>query len=40
MKRKLFIIFLAILVGNVLPIITNSYGGRLTRGKPFMIPNA
>ena len=33
MKRKLTIIFLAILVGNGLPIISNSYGGEVDQGK-------
>lgn len=33
MKRKLSVIFLAILVGNVLPMITNSYGGEVDQGK-------
>jgi mono/diheme cytochrome c family protein len=33
MKRKFFIIISAILLGNVLPLITNSYGGEVDRGK-------
>jgi mono/diheme cytochrome c family protein len=33
MKRKSFIIILAILLGNVLWLIPNSYGGEVERGK-------
>jgi len=33
MKRKSFIIILAILLGNVLWLIPNSYGGEVDKGK-------
>ena len=33
MKRRLSIIAVVILLGNVLPVITNSFGGDVDQGK-------